>query len=124
MGAWRERCILNPSIMFGRAIRLSRARAAKRGLDFDISKEYIMGLFREQDGKCFYSGASMNVVKGDGEVFHDPLKMTLDCIRPSLGYTKGNVVWCAFCVNSFKQKMSIDQMIVICNGIIKTSSLS
>lgn len=124
MGAWREKCILYPSIMFGRALSLSKKRAAKRGLDFNISKDYILDLFREQDGKCFYSGVSMNIVKEDGEIFHDPLKMTLDCIQPSLGYTKGNVVWCAFCVNSFKQKMSIDQMVSICNGIIKNSSLS
>ena len=110
--------------MFGRALNSSRKRAIRRDLDFDISKDYILKLFQDQGGKCFYSGLNLNIVKGDGDVFHDPLKMTLDCIDPALGYTKGNVVWCAFCVNAFKQKMSVDQMVSICNGIVKTSSLS
>jgi hypothetical protein len=118
---WRQKCIEYPNIMFGRALINSRKRASKKGLNFDIDKEFILNLFDKQGGKCFYSGVSLNIVKEDSSTFHDPLKMTLDCIDPKLGYTRGNVVWCAYCVNAFKQKMPANQMFEICKGIIKTS---
>lgn len=112
-----------PNIMFGRALANSRKRALKKGLDFDLDREFIINLFNEQGGRCYYSDISLNVVKGSAETFHDPLKMTLDCIVPDLGYTKGNVVWCAYCVNALKQKMNINEMVDICRKIVKKSSV-
>jgi hypothetical protein len=123
MGDWRNKCMEYPNIMFGRALANSRNRAKKRGIDFDLSREYIKSLFDEQDGKCYYSGIPLNIVKESAEAVHDPLKMTLDCIDPAKGYIKGNVVWCAYCVNAFKQKMNTDQMVEICKEIVKTSSI-
>ena len=122
MVSWRDKCIEYPNIMFGRALANSRKRALKKGISFELDKPYIIELFNNQNGKCFYSGVKLNIVKESENMMHDPLKMTLDCIDPSLGYTKDNVVWCAYCVNAFKQKMSIDQMVSICDQIIKTST--
>jgi hypothetical protein len=45
---------------------------------------------------------------------HDPYKMTLDCLDPSKGYTSDNIVWCLYCVNSFKQRMQKKEMMQIC----------
>jgi hypothetical protein len=108
--------------MFSEALRKARSRADKREVPFNIDKEYLISLFKDQEGKCYYSGVQLNIVKKKTGVINDPMKMTLDCIEPGVGYIKGNVVWCAYCVNVFKQKMSVSEMVQICGGIIKTSS--
>lgn len=122
MNTWTERCIKYPGLAFGDSLRKAKARATKRKVPFNLDKEFLSDLFEKQSGMCFYSGVQLNVVK-KGAQLNDPLKMTLDCVDPDKGYVKGNVVWCAFCINSFKQKMSIEQMVDICSGIIKTSGV-
>jgi len=115
--SWRQRCLDNPDIMFKRAFNSAKNRAINRDITFDISVPYLMELYSNQDGKCFYSGLNMNIVKKDASKTHDPFKMTLDCIDPRLGYVAGNVVWCAYCVNSMKQKMSLSRMLQVCSAI-------
>tara|TARA_B100000131_G_C18120801_1_gene612841 strand:- start:2738 stop:3124 length:387 start_codon:yes stop_codon:yes gene_type:complete len=119
--SWKERVEKYPNIMFGRALRSARHRASKRGMGFDIDKEYIMALFDDQKGKCYYSGITMNIAKANDNTFHDPLKMSLDCVDHEKGYVKGNVVWCAYCVNALKLKMSTEEMVGVCKGIVKVA---
>jgi|TARA_Y100000287_G_C14233791_1_gene363524 hypothetical protein len=116
---WREKCLIYPNIMFGRAVANARSRALKKNLPFDLSKEDVMDMFERQQGKCFYSGIKLNVVKSDASRTHDPFKMSLDCVNPSLGYVRGNVVWCAYCVNALKLKMSAEDMVNVCRSIVK-----
>jgi hypothetical protein len=82
-----------------------------------------MSMFEEQDGRCFYSDIKLNVVKSDASRTHDPFKMSLDCVDPTLGYVKDNVVWCAYCVNALKLKMSKESMIDVCRSIVKKADL-
>ena len=115
----REECIKNPNIMFRRSLNKAKERASKRGLPISIDKQYIIELFNEQEGKCYYSGLQLNIIKSDKDRVHDPLKMSLDCVDSEKGYIRGNVVWCAYCVNSMKQKMPVEDMIGICRQIVK-----
>jgi|TARA_R110001583_G_scaffold16234_29_gene66412 hypothetical protein len=119
--SWRQRCLDNPDIMFKRALNSAKNRSLGRDTPFDIDVPYLMDLYSGQDGMCFYSGIDMNIVKRDPLKTHDPFKMTLDCIVPELGYVKGNVVWCAYCVNTMKQKMPLDQMLKVCTSIARRS---
>lgn len=116
---WRQKCLNYPSIMFSKAVQNAGYRAEKKGVPFEITKEYVTNLFDEQGGKCFYSDIDLNVVKKNKSRTHDPFKMSLDCVVPDLGYVEGNVVWCAYCVNALKLKMSADAMVDICRNIVK-----
>jgi hypothetical protein len=120
---WRQKCLSYPNIMFGRAVANARGRALKKDIPFDLTRDDVMEMFEEQDGKCFYSGIKMNIVKSDALKTHDPFKMSLDCVDPSLGYVKGNVVWCAYCVNALKLKMSKEAMTDVCRAIVKKADL-
>lgn len=117
--SWRARCLNYPNIMFGNAVKSARSRAKKKGLPFNLTREYVINMFNEQDGLCYYSGLTMSIVKSDITKTHDPLKMSLDCVDPEKGYVEGNVVWCAYCVNALKLKMSKDDMVDICRAIVK-----
>lgn len=122
-GSWRQKCLNYPNIMFGRAVANARSRAAKKGIAFELDREYVMNMFEKQGGKCYYSDIKLNVVKSDADRTHDPFKMSLDCVDPSLGYVKGNVVWCAYCVNALKLKMSEERMTDVCRAIVKKADL-
>tara|TARA_B100000131_G_C17968007_1_gene553188 strand:- start:462 stop:857 length:396 start_codon:yes stop_codon:yes gene_type:complete len=119
---WRDRCLRHPNIMFGTALKNARKRANKRSIPFDISREYIIKLFEKQLGRCYYSGMDMNVVKKDPNTTIDPFKMTLDCLEPDKGYVEGNVVWCAYCINSMKQRMTKSELINICKAVVNFSN--
>ena len=117
--SWRQKCLDYPSIMFGRAIQNARNRSKKKNIPFELTKEYIVDLFERQDGRCYYSDIKLNIVKKNKERTHDPFKMSLDCVDSNLGYVKDNVVWCAYCVNALKLKMSKEDMIDVCRHIVK-----
>jgi hypothetical protein len=115
---WRDRCIAYPNIMFGQAVRNARVRATKKKIEFAISRKYVKGLFDTQNGLCYYSGIKMNIVKRDPDVMIDPLKMTLDLVDPSKGYVPGNIVWCVYCINAMKQKMTKESLVSICKSVV------
>ena len=121
--SWRQKCLEYPNIMFGRAVANARSRALKKGIPFELTRSDIIKMFEDQNGECYYSGLPLSVVKSDATRTHDPFKMTLDCVDPDLGYVSGNVVWCAYCVNALKLKMSKESMVNICRAVVKKAEL-
>lgn len=121
--SWRLRCKQYPNLMFGKALSNAKKRSLKRGVPYQIDKEYLMELYDSQSGKCYYSGLPLHVVKDESAKVHDHFKMTLDCIDPLKGYIKGNVVWCSYCVNSFKLNMSKDEMLKVCISILNNNNI-
>jgi hypothetical protein len=116
---WNELVDKKALSMFQKAYRAANRRALKRGIPFEISVDDIIHQYIDQDGKCFYSNLEMKISKDKGGALHDPYKMTLDCKDPMLGYKKQNIVWCIYCINSFKQRMPKEEVINICYSIIK-----
>lgn len=108
--------------MFQKALRAAKRRAAKKHLPFGIELSDIISQYSSQSGRCFYSGIDMNISKKSKEL-HDPYKMTLDCKDPTIGYTKDNVVFCIYCINSFKQKMTQLEIKEICKKVIEYSNV-
>lgn len=102
------------NVMFQKAYRGAYRRALKKSLPFCLSVSDIKEAFDKQNGRCYYSGIEMHIKKKNTKELHDPYKMTLDCINPEKGYVAGNVVWCLYCINSFKQKMEKKEMMQIC----------
>jgi len=105
--------------MFKKALRAANRRAKKKSIPFDIEYADIVNIFERQDGKCFYSGLKLNIVKADKDNLHDPYKMSLDCLEPKYGYIKTNIVLCLYCINSFKQKMNKNEMMDICSKMLE-----
>ena len=69
-------------------VSMAKNRTKGKDLAFDIDKEFIYSLWREQDGCCLLTGKPFALVSGVGVVPYAP---SLDRIEPALGYTKGNV---------------------------------
>ncbi len=116
--SWAARCEANPNLLFSKAIANAKKRSKEKGLVFEIDIDYIKKIYSEQSGKCYYSKLPLNIVKSQESGLHDSFKMTLDRLDPNKGYVKGNVVWCAYCINSFKLNMSKDKIVEVCKAII------
>lgn len=70
----------------------------KRGLEFDISEDYLSELHREQNGRCYYSNIEFTYTTD----FRNPTFPSIDRIDSSKGYVRGNVVLCAYWINTAK----------------------
>lgn len=98
---------------------LSRARSVK--CPFDLTAEYLIHLWEAQQGKCFYTDQeiSFEYVGESGKAPH-LLTPSLDRLDPEKGYTKGNVVWCAYGINRMKNDLTYEDFIFGCEHILKT----
>lgn len=84
-----------------------RGSAKKKGIPCTIDIEYLLGVWGQQNGKCFYSGIPLVYVQGAGKRDFSP---SLDKIIPALGYVPGNVVFCTSLTNSVKTNLCLDDM--------------
>ena len=90
----------------------ARSRAYKRGLDFDITPEYLKTLYELQESKCYYSGIPFTDSK-DGLY-----SISIDRIDSSKGYVKGNVVLAASIINSMKNDLSLKEFLTVVRTLL------
>lgn len=102
------------------SIRASaKTRATKYNLAFNLDTPYLRELWKNQQGKCFYTDQSMKWSK-DKVSFWSP---SLDRLDPDKGYIKGNVVFTLFAINSFKQELSANDFLKFINSVKWRKSL-
>lgn len=75
---------------FALAISSVRASAKNKGLPFNLTVDFLKTLWIAQAGECFWTGQSIDFVKGRDR---DPFRPSIDKLVPSEGYVQGNVVW-------------------------------
>lgn len=70
----------------------------------DLTVNYLIELYNNQNGLCYYSGENMVFGWVDGKIHHNSL--SLDKLDPSKGYVQGNVVWCKYLINTMKTDLT------------------
>ena len=75
--------------------------------DTKIRTPYLRHLYKQQEGKCFYTGVEMKLVSAKK---NDPLIMSVDRKDPSLGYVEGNIALCCLGINCLKGIHSAEYM--------------
>jgi len=97
-----------------------KRNAKSRGIEFNITLEYVAELFKQQDGKCAYSGIPIDIQgtpwKGQNG--------SLDRIDPSKGYIEGNVQWLHKDVNEMKWDLEETYFLTIVKKIFKYKQLN
>jgi hypothetical protein len=68
----------------------AKGRANASGIPCNLSTDHAKLLWRQQQGRCFWTGRDIDFYVGGDR---HPLRPSLDRIRPEKGYTPGNVVW-------------------------------
>lgn len=91
-----------------------KKQARSRGLEFNITIEYIWNLFINQDRKCALSGIKIRF----GEKTGDGLRnASLDRIDSSKGYIESNVQWVHKWINIMKNDFDTKEFIYLCNKV-------
>jgi hypothetical protein len=94
-------------------------RARSENILFDLDAEYLIQLWNEQDGKCFYTEHPIDFTLLTQSRAHPHLfQPSLDKKDPALGYVKGNVVWTAYVINRMKNDLDYDDFIAACSLIL------
>jgi hypothetical protein len=96
--SWKERID-----KYGSKIRTSsvvnriKQRAKKKGVPCNITNDLFWEMLESQEWKCAYSGEKMVI---NGKCVQN--QVTVDRVKPSLGYVKGNMVLCCRWANLAK----------------------
>jgi hypothetical protein len=98
-------------------VNLSRmATQAKRREGGNISTEFLLNMWIEQDGKCALTGLQM--VWGQGVV--SAMNVSIDRVDQSRGYFQDNVRLVCWCANSFRQQMSDKKLLEVAVAMVNT----
>jgi hypothetical protein len=93
--------------------RSMKNNCEKRKVKINITQEYMLELYKKQNGICAYTGRKMNVETNSMN------KMSLDRIDSSKDYEEGNVVWCIWASNNMKQDLSLPDCIELMSEMIE-----
>ena len=85
------------------AVGAAKARATKRGIAFDLDKEYVRTLVPDV---CPVFGVPFTFFGQET----GPWSPSLDRLHPTLGYTRGNVVVISLRANAIKSDATIDEI--------------
>ena len=106
----RSRVVESIENKISASFRASQSRSKKDNIPFDIDIDYLLELYKKQDGKCFYSKIEMSKERGDYTI-------SIDKKEPNLGYVKGNIVLCCWLINNMKRHLGEDRFINMCKTI-------
>lgn len=88
----------------------------KKSRNRHLRKEYVMGIYDAQRGKCALSGIQMTHITGHGRV---ATNISIDRIDSDKGYIEGNIQLVCHAVNIAKNSWSQDVFIDFCRKIVE-----
>lgn len=101
----------------------AKLRDKKKKREGDLDLEYLLELYKNQNGKCYYSGRVLKYIISKEE--HQgkricPDRISIDRIDSNIGYNKKNIVLCTWTANNLKQDLKIDEFKSIVKDIYNT----
>lgn len=95
-----------------------KKRAAAKGYAYDIDPDYSYEIYRNQNGKCFYTGIDMTCGVYAGAGNRDYRAISIDRLNNNKGYEKDNVVLCCFWANTAKYTLRVSTFVEMCRLLI------
>ena len=95
----------------------ARDRAAKSGIPFDLTLEFLEELWAKQQGLCALSGVPMTFELKLGRTLTN---VSIDKKDRLLGYTQSNVQLVCMAANQAKSDLSEEELYNLCKQIVKT----
>ena len=91
---------------FADSIKWAKSRDKKRGmvLDYNITEDYLIALYNEQNGLCAHTGWIMSFNRGTT----DAALCTIDRIDNNKGYTMDNIMLCRWDINKMRGNMALE----------------
>jgi len=93
-----------------------KSRSRTKNLKFELTVEFLIDMFNNQNGECAISKEKMTYIRSKGRI---QTNISVDKINPSLGYTKDNVQLLCVIINIMKSNLSMSELKHFCNLILK-----
>jgi hypothetical protein len=98
--------------------RNAKHRANCKKNDYDLSLRLLVTLYLDQDGKCCYTGRTMELFRDVERQSQRTSKIiSLDRKDPAKGYVAGNVQLCCCDVNIAKADFSSQEFLEMCIAV-------
>jgi protein-arginine kinase activator protein McsA len=89
------------NVFISQTLYALKTRAAKKGLEVNVTKEYLLHLLQESKYLCNVTGQKMSLVSHPRKKAN-AFKASLDRIDSTKGYLEGNIQWVCWAVNQMK----------------------
>ena len=96
-----------------------KKQAKRRNKIFLLTKDYMMNLWEQQDGKCAISGEILFMPEKAREQRGPKCTASIDRIDNSKGYIEDNVQWVLKSVNRMRREYSMEEYIQVCKKVAK-----
>ena len=93
--------------LFKYLLNRKQQRAISSKIEFNLNTDYLISLYNEQNGKCFYTGLNLSILFGGPS---DPNNLSIDRVDNSKGYLLDNVVLAINRFNKVKSDLSIEEI--------------
>lgn len=90
-----------------------KSSADSRGIEFNLSLRKVKKLLNTK--KCYISGVELNKIQKDDN------QLTFDRLDNSKGYIDDNVVACSLRMNRLKGELTIEDITMLYNSVVKKS---
>lgn len=97
----------------------AKNRAKTKNLACDITNEYILQLYNDQNGKCVVSGREFDLDAFGNKGQVNPDAPSIDRIIPSLGYVKGNVRLVTYLTNVCLNEYGHEHLLDLCKDLLE-----
>lgn len=97
-------------------VAIKRAYCRNNKLEFDLTTEFLVGLWKNQEGKCAVTDTKMRLTLGNGR---HPESISIDRIDSNKGYLKTNIRFVCWQVNAMKFELTDSQLKDWCVRILK-----
>ena len=104
----------DPWVRAGRILMWTRRRAAERGMEFDLTREWIAD--RLVGGVCCVTGIAFDLGRDESQRFN-PWGPSIDRIDSAKGYTKDNCRAVVWIYNMAKSEWSDDVVVVFAKAL-------
>lgn len=81
----------------------------------ELTLDYLMSLYENQDGKCAITGFVMTYEAGKGRV---PTNISIDRIDSTIGYVEGNIQLACIQANKMKMELTTEQLTHWCEAVV------
>lgn len=105
-----------------RLLHSAKYRAKQIKVNFNLTTEYLISLWEEQNGCCAVSGRKFDLSKPDKGLCVKPNSPSLDRINSKKGYVEGNIRFVCYQVNTALNQYGEEALIALCQDIINFKS--
>jgi hypothetical protein len=98
-----------------------QSNAIKRGLNFNLSIDYLWDLFLKQNKKCALTGVDINIVNATISNNYHLNTASLDRIDNSKGYEENNIRWVHKAINQLKSDINDTDLIYLCHLVVQSN---